>query len=144
MKAYKKITYMILITIMLTLSIKANASEYTVNTIKLDSCTQSELVEFGYNIAEHYINGTNIDSKYIELLSADVNREIDSIKNTNNMKISNIVVDRIYPDKSTTGDTVLMVNIKAWDQEQTYNNLYLMELHVNRDGKIYGYNIWAY
>lgn len=144
MKTYKKITYIILITIMLTLSIETNASEYVVNTIKLDRCTQSELVEFGYNIAEHYINGVDIDNKYIELLSVDVNREINSIKNTNNMKISNIVVDRIYPDKSTTGDTVLMVNIKAWDQEQTYNNLYMMELHVNRDGKIYGYNIWTY
>lgn len=58
------------------------------------------------------------------------------------MGISEIVVDRVEPDNSFTGDVVLMTNVKL--TYEGYNKLYLFEFHVNADGVIYGYNIWQY
>ena len=56
---------------------------------------------------------------------------------------NSITIDRIYPDTSTTGDTVLMVNTIA-QYSRGYSQAYLFEFHVNADKKIYGYNIWVY
>ncbi|MBO5388940.1 MAG: hypothetical protein J6A59_12590 [Lachnospiraceae bacterium] len=58
--------------------------------------------------------------------------------------IGQLAVDTIDIINSSTGDTVVMANIKVWSQAQTYNNLYLYEFHINKDGKIYGYNLWVY
>lgn len=58
--------------------------------------------------------------------------------------IGEVVVDYVESSKSSTGDHVLMVNTKIWYDEQSYNKIYLFELHINSDGDIYGYNVWAY
>ena len=58
--------------------------------------------------------------------------------------ISDIVIDVVEPKDSSSGDTVLLANVKAWASNQTYNTICLFEFHVNSDGKLYGYNIWAY
>lgn len=57
---------------------------------------------------------------------------------------SEIVVDYTKPSQSSTGDTVVMVNIKEQYDNWRYNKLYLFEFHVNIDGDIYGYNVWQY
>lgn len=58
------------------------------------------------------------------------------------------VVDVTYPDNSTTNDTVIMVNVQAYYYDYSdfhdYNQLYLFEFHVNAEGGIYGFNVWAY
>lgn len=74
----------------------------------------------------------------------------DKIKNyasNNNIigdVISEVVVDFTYPENSTTGDTVIMANTRVWANGNTVNCVYLFEFHINSDGLIYGYNIWAY
>lgn len=56
--------------------------------------------------------------------------------------ITEFVVDYTTPSYSSTGDTVIMANTKL--QYNSYNKLYLFEFHVNKEGKIYGYNVWQY
>lgn len=54
------------------------------------------------------------------------------------------VTDTVNVNDSATGDTVIMVNLKLGFDNDKYNKLYLIELHINAGGDIYGYNIWAY
>lgn len=65
--------------------------------------------------------------------------------NTNKIEgtCSNIVIDTTYPNNSSTGDFVIMANCKV-NVQQGYNLVYLFEFHVNKDGKIYGFNAWVY
>lgn len=58
--------------------------------------------------------------------------------------ISEKAIDIVTPQDSETSDTVLMCNIRLSNNKNIYNNIYLFEFHINADGKIYGYNIWAY
>lgn len=55
---------------------------------------------------------------------------------------STLVCDGIQVSNSSNKDFVLMCNTKLMDRGTNY--AYLFELHINADGKIYGYNIWAY
>lgn len=50
--------------------------------------------------------------------------------------------DCIKPEDSTDGDFVVMTAVKA--QYYGKDVLYMIELHCNAGGKIYGYNIWTY
>ena len=56
--------------------------------------------------------------------------------------IVSIQTDTITPENSTDGDFVVMTAVKS----QYYGKgiLYMVELHCNSNGKIYGYNIWTY
>ena len=52
-------------------------------------------------------------------------------------------IEFTYPDNSSTGDSVIMMNYKL-SVGGGYNVLYLFEFHVNSNGKIYGFNAWEY
>lgn len=69
-----------------------------------------------------------------------------NIVNTNLITgiLSEKAIDIVKPQDSETSDTVLMCNIRLCNNENIYNKIYLFEFHINTDGKIYGYNIWAY
>lgn len=45
---------------------------------------------------------------------------------------------------SSTSDTVIIADLKIKDTEHGFNQLYLIEYHVDKYGKIYGHNIWVY
>ena len=45
-------------------------------------------------------------------------------------------------DSTTTKDTVVFADMKVNYGE--YNLMYLVELHIDNDGYIYGHNIWVY
>lgn len=64
--------------------------------------------------------------------------------NINSNNISDTVIDSITVENSSTGDFVIMLNTKIWYENQEYNKLYLTEFHINANGRVYGYNIWAY
>lgn len=140
---FKKIIITILLVLTLT-SIIVVAYEDNTQNINFEKCSTGDLNRFANAIMDYYLNSNNTISNYIGVIDSDVFREMNDNSLKLNCKIATIVVDRVYPNNSSTGDLVILINTKVWDQEQTYNNLYLMELHVNRDGKIYGYNIWAY
>jgi hypothetical protein len=52
------------------------------------------------------------------------------------------VIDEVTSSYSATSDTVLMCNFRL-NIDNGYNNVFMMELHINNEGKIYGYNIWS-
>lgn len=56
---------------------------------------------------------------------------------------SNYCIDYTTPSYTSTGDTTIMVNIKAYNSDNT-NTLYLFEFHINENSQIYGYQVWAY
>ena len=58
--------------------------------------------------------------------------------------ISEITVDYIDAENSSTKDTVIFCNTKVWFENKSYNLVYTFEYHINSDGYIYGYNIWAH
>ena len=52
-------------------------------------------------------------------------------------------IEFTYPDNSSTGDSVIMMNYKL-SIGNGYNVIYLFEFHINSNGKIYGFNAWEY
>lgn len=58
--------------------------------------------------------------------------------------IINMVIDTVGVGESATGDTVAMVSLKLGYNSDSYNKLYMIEMHIDANGDIYGYNIWAY
>ena len=87
-----------------------------------------------------------MQSHYNYFTSPCYDRLIEYVKNNdiNADILTNFVIDFTYPENSTTGDTVIMANTKAWLNGNKANVIYLFEFHVNSDGIIYGYNVWAY
>ena len=63
----------------------------------------------------------------------------DSVKGS----IIDYIIEFTYPDYSSTGDSVVMANYKL-SIGNKHNILYLFEFHINKDGKIYGFNAWEY
>lgn len=61
-----------------------------------------------------------------------------------NGNMSEIVVEHVPVEKSSTADDVLICNTKIWFDDASYNMIYTFEFHVNAEGFIYGYNIWVH
>ena len=78
------------------------------------------------------------------VFTSECEREIkDNINIGNAKNIIKCVVDTIEVDNSSNKDFVIMGNVQV-EIENNRNNIYLLELHVNRNGEIYGFNIWGY
>ena len=58
-------------------------------------------------------------------------------------QVDEIVTDFANPDYSTSQDTVLFINFKV-SKKSDKNTIYMIELHINKEGKIYGFNVWGY
>jgi hypothetical protein len=124
----------------------ANATEEVEVQNNIKKMTTSERSDFVKGLITDIINNstTNIanytDSFTEEQLSKFIlfinNNSIDGTLNTT-------IIDEITSNCSATSDTVLMCNFRL-NISNGYNNVYMMELHVNNEGKIYGYNIWAF
>lgn len=147
----RNIALLIAMTLMISLAtnVSVNATEAN-ETIDIDFNNTDALTcntvikDIVYSIISHNADNMN---KYVAAFSTDTYTDITNYIANNNIEVSSlsdITVDYIYPDKSSTGDTVIMANAKAWNKEQTYNMLYLFEFHVNSVGDIYGYNVWVY
>jgi hypothetical protein len=79
-----------------------------------------------------------IEEDLVDELMHDIHN--NKIKGT----INNLVVDLIDVKNSETSDIVMMANFKAYDRNDNKATAYLMEFHIDKNGKIYGYNIWSY
>ena len=78
------------------------------------------------------------------MFTADCEREIKNSLNVANARnIITSVIDTIAVENSSNKDFVIMGNVKV-EVENNRNNIYLLELHVNKYGEIYGFNIWGY
>lgn len=147
----KKIGYSIIIIIALaisTVSVKASETEteiIEVRTTNVEDMTDSEVTELSKYVVNSIVDKSISSMKqYNDCFTNEALTQIQWYVTNNKISgtPSNIVSDWVYPEYSTTGDSVLMINAKI--QNENFNNLYLVELHINKDGKIYGYNVWAY
>lgn len=78
-------------------------------------------------------------------VKTDIYQELIKYASEDNFYGGDIIeckVETTFPDKSSTGDTVIMANTKI--NYTNYTLLYLFEFHVDINGEIYGYNIWVY
>lgn len=78
------------------------------------------------------------------VFTADCEREIKNSLNVANARnIISTVIDTIAVENSSNKDFVIMGNVKV-EVENNRNNIYILELHVNKYGEVYGFNIWGY
>lgn len=146
----KKTIYYVLCLILTIFSIEniIYASEQYNETINLEQMHKNDCDKTIINIVNAIVNN---DTQYIydnsEMFETNCLYKLDeTIRNykVEGNKLSNIVIDFTYPENSSTGDSVIMVNTLIWKADKSYNLAYLFEFHINKDGKIYGYNIWVY
>lgn len=145
MKKAKQLILILLVIIFSSLvTFKVKASEELEKPTNIEQMTVNEVNKLFYDLTDGIINhnSTKLPSGLIEQ-SAKTDLDILLVNNTIGGKLENVVVDFTYPENSSTGDTVVMVNAKV-NYDNYYTKLYLFEYHVNASGKIYGYNVWVY
>lgn len=111
------------------------------NNIETRTC-RNEVSDIILDILKHDESSLNVKAQYF---TNDCFAEVIEYTKENDINssiVSELVVDYTTPSNSSTGDTVIMANTKI--QYKQYNKLYMFELHVNKEGKIYGFNAWVY
>ena len=145
MKGFKT-TLASLIMCLAIISLSSIHAEASSNVISLEKTTLSQCKDTMTNIINAVIEkDSNKLSEYSNLFVFDSFDKLSKYTTNNGINcdsMSSIAIDFTYPDNSSTGDTVIMCNTKL--EYSNYNKLYLFEFHVNKDGLIYGYNIWQY
>lgn len=143
MKKVNKVKVLILSVIMIVSSFIVVSASETKQQNNLEKMTIRELNSVFYNITDCYINHTKGNLPF-ELMTEEASKNIKDFTENNdiNGEIRNTIVEFTYPDNSSTGDTVIMVNSKI--KYEGYDKIYLFEYHINADGKIYGFNTWVY
>ena len=135
----KKAIYSIILTVVLLVS---SARVYASN---IENMSDSEIEKLGNVVLESVLSR---DSTPIEnYANCFTNETLEKLLNyINNNRISgniqSTVIDWVHTSYSSTEDSVMMINVKV--ENNGYNELYLFEFHINAEGKIYGYNVWAY
>lgn len=125
---------------------KSDKSEKSeISTENIEDMTYLECKQVADYMISDIIAGRNENlSTYEKLFTEDAITEFLSYIDKSNVKgtVSSVVIDWVYPEYSSSEDSVMFINYKVYDG--SYNNVYLLELHINKSGKIYGYNVWAY
>lgn len=148
----KKSLYSIILSIILivsTITVYASETENTeeieLRTTNVEQMTNDEINQFCKDITSAIKDKSSKEiEEYNECFDSDTLSKFNSFILSNNIQgeVSSIVTDWVYPQYSQTEDSLMLMNIKV--QLDSYNELYLFEFHINSEGKIYGYNIWAY
>ncbi len=127
------------------LTVNASAEEHNQSN-NLEKMNRTECNSIIQSISTSIINNNaqslSANSDYFEPQAYKsvidfINR--DSVKGS----IIDSIIEFTYPDYSSTGDSVVMANYKL-SIGNKHNILYLFEFHINKDGKIYGFNAWEY
>lgn len=135
----KKAIYSVILTVVLLVS---SVRVYASN---IENMSDSEIEKLGNAVLESVLSR---DSKHIEnYVNCFTNETLEKLLNyinTNRIygNIQSTVIDWVCTSYSSTEDSVMMINVKV--ENNGYNELYLFEFHINAEGKIYGYNVWAY
>lgn len=135
----------LLVIICSNLIVKANKQDYKFSSNNVEQLSRKEKEKLSDILADNILmNRTDLDvvSYFFEKETFDKFSNLCRKSNIEGVMIQK-AVDIVEPKDSSTGDTVIMANYKV-NYSDMKNILFCMELHVNRDGKIYGYNIWAY
>lgn len=130
-----------------TLSVTTAYAEKSKQT-NIEKMTQKEMQSTITDIIDAAINHKNNKIvEYKDLFTEDALKQFRKnvvSKEIINGDISEKAIDIVTPDNSDTFDTVLMCNIRITNNSNQYNNIYMFEFHINKDGKIYGCNVWTY
>lgn len=94
------------------------------------------------SIINNNLKSLSANSDYFE---AQAYKSVADFINRDSVKGSIIdsIIEFTYPDNSSTGDSVVMANYKL-SIGNKHNILYLFEFHINKEGRIYGFNAWEY
>ena len=94
------------------------------------------------SIINNNLKSLSANSDYFE---APAYKSVADFINRDSVKGSIIdsIIEFTYPDNSSTGDSVVMANYKL-SIGNKHNILYLFEFHINKEGRIYGFNAWEY
>ena len=144
-KVYVIVT--MLITAITALILTKTASADTQHT-NIEKMTKTEMSNSIMNIIDSAINSNDNELlNYKDLFTEDcLEKYRRNVVNTNIITgiVSEKAIDIVTPDNSDTFDTVLMCNIRITNSSNQYNNICMFEFHINKDGKIYGCNVWTY
>lgn len=143
-----KTIYSIILAITLlvsTVSIYANDKSNDIVYSNLEEMSNNEIDKACAVLVKSVLNNDKSSMvKYVDCFTNEALTKIYTfiVNNEISGDVQSIVVDWVYPKYSSTYDSVMLLNVKI--RQNTYNNLYLFEFHINYSGKIYDYNVWAY
>jgi hypothetical protein len=115
--------------------------------VDLSNCTKTEAEDF---MEEFICAIMNKDKTFMESHRHQLNNVYDLLygyvtnNNVGGDGIIDMDVDVSNYSGNSTNDTVYMVNVKIDYDNNSYNKVYLYELHVDEFGVIYAYNVWVY
>lgn len=153
MKIKSKLKIIITITLVIMTGIfysqinTVKANENKLRTTNVEKMNTDEVRKMTDDIISGILeNDASSISKYSQCLTSEVDSQLNKYTANNNLKGSIIerIIDYIDTKNSDTEDYVIMVNTRLQLAKAGYNELVMFEFHVNKDGKIYGYNVWAY
>ena len=156
----KKLKYIIAIVVIMVILLIAfnkcnkkdgktqNTNEYAESTTSILDMTEEEKKNFGKNLVRAIVkNDFNEIITKSYLIDSTCYYSLTDYANSSDIKngnMSDLVIDVITVEKSSTSDDVIMCNAKIWFDDTSYNMLYTFEFHINSNGVIYGYNIWVH
>ena len=141
----KKITtIMLCITLCITLIIPNKTYADTNNLFSVSDTEFKRICSaLTYSIID---KGSESLPMYQKYFTDDAFKSFLIVANSNSFNGSAVEsqIDTVHIDNSDTKDTVVMYNIKIKPYNKNINVLMMLEMHINRDGLIYGFNVWAY
>lgn len=141
----KKFIAVLSLCVMLASSITVNAAKLTqmgITKAQLDSVIEVIASNMTFEVMNsetlgqyrNYFEGVEFQNVSSILTSEKANGDTANLQS--------IQIIYCNADSTTTKDTVVFADMKVNYGE--YNLMYLVELHIDNDGYIYGHNIWVY
>lgn len=145
LRVMKMVTALVMTCCMVTAPINTVMAATNVTTALGVSKSDTDLVAGA--LAEMLLcnnNATNKFTTYQRFLTGDMQiklrSDVDRSKEDGNMM--NKAIHYVNHNNSSTKDTVIFVDCKT--ECERGNHMYLVEFHINKEGLIYGYNVWQY
>lgn len=154
MKKLKNIL-VVLAVVIFTLSIIVNArAEDGVSKSAAKYALQSEIDKTTYNFEEltKEIIGKNTSlsnlnsNNYGISFNIDTNKKFENTKTLDSLFLSEITEIESYyitPENSSSGDLVIMVDIRMVNEKDN-EFIAIFEYHINSGNQVYGINTWIY
>lgn len=119
------------------------ASADETKQISVEQMTVSERYDFAGDIVSAILSNDTAElQKIAPYLTSDCYSKLLRSKVEFNGPVTRMICDKIEVNNSSDKDCVLMCNTMVING--AVNNAYLFELHIDANGKVYGYNIWVY
>ena len=141
---WKKLIKIISLTCCMALLISSKIYSSEPNLLQLDTKENKKLFnDLAISLVKH---DTDLLVNNKQFFTEDTLQSYANLVRKNKLSgnIIEVQIDYIDVHASATSDKVVMYNMKLKPSNETINLVCMLEFHINRDGKIYGYNLWAY